>query len=130
MVVDFSGTRREPDANSSSRATTLIGAREWLSQRFRLPRAGDPVPASRHLARICGWAAALGLGGMAVALRAFIQLIYEERGWFAPTIITVGVLGLAATIGAFASIHQRRIPFMLLGAATVALITGWVVTGL
>jgi hypothetical protein len=88
------------------------------------------VPASRHLARICAWAAALGLGGMAVALRAFVELIYEERAWFAPTIITVGVLGLASTIGAFASIHQRRLPFTLLGLATVALVTAWVVTGL
>jgi hypothetical protein len=115
MVVDLSGTRR---------------AKEWFGQRFRLPTSDDPPPASRHLARVCAWAAALGLGGMAVALRAFVGLIYEERAWFAPTIVTVGVLGLACTIGAFASIHQRRVPFALLGVASAALVTAWVVTGL
>ena len=126
MAVDLSGTRRE----GARRSSTLIGARVWFGRRFRLPVADDPPPATRHLARICAWAAALGLGGMAVALRAFIGLIYEQRAWFAPTIITVGVLGLACTIGAFASIHQRRTPFALLAAATVALVVGWVVTGL
>src|SRR6266508_12796 len=116
MAVDFTGTRR-----------VALVAREWFSRRFRLPRAGDQVPASRHLARICAWAAALGLGGMLVALRAFIELIYEQRAWFAPTIVTVGVLGLACTIAAFASIHQRRLPLALLSIATLALAAAWVV---
>jgi len=52
------------------------------------------------------------------------------RAWYAPTVITIGLLGLACTIGAFASVHRRRLPFALLGAASVSLLIGWVVTGL
>jgi hypothetical protein len=94
-----------------------------------MPTNEDPAPASNRLAAICAWAAALGLGGMAVALRAFVGLISTGAGWYAPTVITIGVLGIGATIGAFASIHRRRLPLILLGVATATLITGWFVTG-
>jgi hypothetical protein len=107
-----------------------IKLRHWVSSHFRLPGAEDPAPASRHLARVCGWAAALGLGGMGVALRAFVGLVYADRGWFAPTVIAVGLIGIGCTIGAFASVHQRRLPMILLGVATAALLTGWFVTSL
>ena len=100
------------------------------SRRFRLPTAGDPAPAPRHLARICGWAAALGFGGMAVALRAFVGLIYDERPWYLPTLVVIGLVGLLSTIGAFASIHQRRLPMRLLGVASGALLLALVVASL
>jgi hypothetical protein len=100
-----------------------------VAARFRLPGADDPAPATNHLARICGWAAALGLGGMAVALRAFIGFMLSQPGWFAPAVISVGVIGLLCTIGAFASVHRRRLPLVLLGVATVALVTDWFLTG-
>jgi hypothetical protein len=110
--------------------TSLAGLREWAGRRFRIPGADDPPPTARHLARICVWAAALGLGGMLVALRAFVGLIYENRVWFLPTLIVIGVIGLVATIAAFASVHQRRLPMIMLGVASAALITAWFVTGL
>jgi hypothetical protein len=97
---------------------------------FRLPTEADPRPASRRIAAVCAWAAALGLGGMAVALRAFVGLIAQYRAWYAPTVIAVGLLGLACTIGAFASVHHRRLPFALLGVASASLAVGWIVTGL
>ena len=97
---------------------------------FRLPTEDDPRPDNRQIAAVCGWAAVLGLGGMAVALRAFVGLIGAYRGWYAPTVITVGLLGLACTIGAFASVHRRRLPFALLGVASVTLLIGWITTGL
>jgi hypothetical protein len=110
-----------------SRAKRIV--RE-LPGAFRLPTEADPRPANRHIAAVCAWAAALGLGGMAVALRAFVGLIAQSRGWYAPTVITVGLIGLACTIAAFASVHRRRLPFALLGAATASLLIGWIITGL
>jgi hypothetical protein len=110
-----------------SRARRLV--RE-LPGAFRLPTEADPRPANRQIAAVCAWAALLGLGGMAVALRAFVGLIASYRAWYAPTVITVGLLGLACTIAAFASVHRRRLPFALLGAASVSLMIGWIVTGL
>jgi hypothetical protein len=110
-----------------SRARRL---RQQLPGAFRLPTEDDPAPEPRHLAGVCLWAAALGLGGMAVALRAFVGLIAQYRGWYAPSVIVIGLIGLACTIGAFAGVHHRRLPFALLGAASVSLLIGWIVTGL
>ena len=104
--------------------------RQQLPDAFRLPTDRDPAPEPRHLAAVCGWAAVLGLGGMAVALRAFVGLIGAYRAWYAPTVIVIGLIGLTCTIAAFASVHQRRLPFALLGAASVSLVLGWIVTGL
>ncbi|MEV4138174.1 hypothetical protein AB0J72_39140 [Dactylosporangium sp. NPDC049742] len=104
--------------------------RQQLPDAFRLPTDRDPAPEPRHLAAVCGWAALLGLGGMAVALRAFVGLVSASRGWYAPTVIVIGLVGLACTIAAFASVHKRRLPFALLGAASVSLLLGWIVTGL
>jgi hypothetical protein len=99
-----------------------------LEVRFRLPGREDPAPAPNHLAGVCAWAAALGLGGMAVALRAFIGMMTLQGAWYAPTVISIGVLGLLCTIGAFASVHRRRLPWMLLGTASVALLAGLLAT--
>lgn len=104
--------------------------RQRLPDAFRLPTDRDPAPEPRHLAAVCGWAAALGLGGMAVALRAFVGLIGAYRGWYAPTVIVIGLIGLTCTIAAFASVHHRRLPFALLAVASVSLAIGWIVTGL
>jgi hypothetical protein len=110
-----------------SRARRL---RQQLPGAFRLHAQADPRPANRQIAAVCAWAAALGLGGMAVALRAFVGLIAQYRGWYGPVVIAIGLLGLACTIAAFASVHRRRLPFALLGAASVTLLIGWFVTGL
>jgi hypothetical protein len=120
MVVDASGT-------DPKRAD---GIREWAGSRFRLPDAADPPPAGRHLARICAWAAAVGLTGTLAALRAFIGLIYEDRGWYLPVLIVIGLIGMGATIGAFASVHRRRLPMVLLGVASASVVAAWIVTGI
>ena len=111
-----------------SRTTRRL--RRQLPDAFRLPTERDPSPEPRHLAAVCGWAAALGLGGMAVALRAFVGLVSASRAWYAPTVTVIGLIGLACTIAAFASVHKRRLPFVLLAAASVSLVLGWIVTGL
>jgi hypothetical protein len=99
-----------------------------LSDRFRLPTHDDPPPAPNHLAGVCAWAAVLGLGGMAVALRAFVGLVTVGAQWYAPTVISIGLVGITATIGAFASVHRQRLPWVLLTVATVALTAGWLVS--
>ena len=104
--------------------------REWAGRNFRLPGTADPPPASRHLAWVCAWAALIGLTGMVVAVRAFIGLIYEERGWYLPVLVVIGLTGMGSTIGAFASVHRRRLPLILLGVASTTVIAAWIVTGL
>jgi hypothetical protein len=96
---------------------------------FRLPGAQDPAPHPNHLATVCVWAATLGLGGMAVALRAFVGLVWHGRVGYLPTLTVIGLAGLVCTIAAFASVHRRRLPLILLSLATIALVGGWIVTG-
>jgi hypothetical protein len=102
---------------------------EAVGERFRLPAAEDPAPRARWLVGVCAWAAALGLGGMAVALRALVGLMTVGASWYGPTVVTIGLTGLLCTVGAFASVHRRRMPWIMLGIASVALLIDWIITG-
>jgi hypothetical protein len=72
------------------------------------------------------WAAGLVLVGMAVAARAFVALMFATHlpVYYEPALIVVGLAGIAATAAAFMTVHDRRLPWILLAAATSAL--GWV----
>jgi hypothetical protein len=93
-----------------------------------MPQAGDPTPEHRRLAAVCGWAAALGLAGVFVGLLALVTLITTTPGWYEPTVIVIGLIGIGCTIGALTSVHQPRLPYALLGSATVALMAAFAVT--
>jgi hypothetical protein len=89
---------------------------------LRLPTAEDPAPPVRRMALLSTWAAVLGLIGMAVAARAFVAILFNAvPALFEPTMIVVGLAGVGLTVGAFVTVHDRRLPWLLLGAATVAL---------
>lgn len=89
---------------------------------FRLPDRHDPAPHPARLVGICGWAAALGLLGLPVAGRSSVAIITDNApAWFEPTVVLVGVLGIVMTAATFAAIHRRRLPWLLLTAATALL---------
>ncbi len=132
-------TGRSADAVPQPRARALRGlvgrplpARDQVAQalatRFRLPGHDDPAPGSRRLALVCAWAGALGLGGAAVALRLLVNLFQADGGWYRPTVLAIGTVGVFATIGAFASIHRQRLPWLLLGVGTAALVAAGTAT--
>ena len=99
-----------------------------VAVRFRLPGRGDPAPRQRRLAFVCSWAAALGFGGTIVALRLLVNLFQQDGGWYRPTVTAIGAIGVLATVGAFTSIHRRRLPWLLLTTATAALVLSLAVT--
>lgn len=95
-----------------------------LRQSFRLPGQRDPAPHPARLAGVCSWAAALGLLGLPVAARASVAIIAgAPPGWFEPAVVTVGLVGIGLTVASFSAIHCRRLPWLLLAAATAALAT-------
>lgn len=95
---------------------------DWLGASFRLPSRHDPAPHPARLAGICAWAAGLGLVGLPVAGRISVAIVTNGApGWFEPTVVTVGVLGIVLTVAAFAAIHRRWLPWLLLAVATVPL---------
>jgi len=77
---------------------------------------------------ICGWAAALGIVGMLVGLLALVAMVRTTVGWYSPTVLAVGLAGILSTIGALASVHRHRLPWLLLGAASAALLTALALT--
>jgi hypothetical protein len=96
---------------------------EQPGPRFRLPEPYDPAPRPARLVGICGWVAALGLLGLPVGGRAAVAIITDAGpAWFGPVVVLVGVLGLVVTAAGFATIHRRRLPWLLLAAGSLLLV--------
>jgi hypothetical protein len=102
--------------------------RKAVTVRFRIPLANDPVPAQRRIALVSAWAGALGLAGIVLALPVLAELFSEDGTWYGPVMILIGLIGVGATAGAFASIHRRRAPWIGLWIGTGALLLGTLVT--
>jgi hypothetical protein len=98
-----------------------------LGARFRLPRPDDPAPTSARIAGICGWAAGLGITGMIAGLIAVVPMIAGADSWYFPTMLAIGLGGLLCTIGALASVHRHRLPWVMLSAASAALVSAFAV---
>lgn len=99
--------------------------RTAVSSRFRLPGEDDPSPRAGRLLGLCVWAAALGFLGLIPGGRLAVALAVnlDVPTWYAPTALTVGVLGLAAIAAGFAAIHRFRLPLILFSIATALLLT-------
>ena len=70
-------------------------------------RRTDPIGASDRMLGLCGWATVLG--GTA-------------PGWYQPTLAGVGLAGIGLTVAAFVVVRRDRLPWLLLGLATVPLL--------
>lgn len=102
--------------------TTRLSA--WL----RVPSRYDPAPAAHRLVGLAAWAALLGVIGLAVALRALLAVVTGVApGWFKPAVLAIGVLGIALTVAGFMAVHQRHLPWVLLGAASATLAVNLIV---
>jgi len=99
-----------------------------VAVRFRIPAPGDPAPDQPRLVAVSVWAGLLGLAGVIVALPLLAELFREDSGWYAPVMLLIGLVGVGATAGAFASIHRDRAPWIGLWIGTVALLLGALVT--
>jgi hypothetical protein len=105
------------------------GPLAWAQEATAAPEQGNEPPRLRQLMGVCGWAAVLGALGLVIGIRGFIaDLAGAAPGWFEPTMIVVGVAGIGLTVGAFAAVHRRRLPYILLGAATLVLAYSMLIT--
>ncbi|WP_018348135.1 hypothetical protein [Longispora albida] len=85
-------------------------------------------PRQRTLAAVAVWAFVLGLGGFVVGASALVRMIAGTPSWFQPTIVVIGVLGIALTVGGFATVQRRFVPWAMLGLATACLVAGAIST--
>jgi hypothetical protein len=88
---------------------------------FRFPAPDDPAPTTARLLIMSLYAAALGLAGVGVGVRAFVTALGGAAFWYAPTLALFGLASVALAIGSFLSIHRPVLPWLLLGAATIPL---------
>jgi hypothetical protein len=93
----------------------------WAKDSGLLPTV-DRQPRLRQMFGVCAWAALLGVAGLAVGIRGLVATLMKAvPGWYEPAMIGVGVLGIGLTVGAFATVYRRRLPYLLLTAATFVL---------
>jgi hypothetical protein len=85
-------------------------------------RRAGPRGTSRQMLGVCGWATALSLVGLAAGLRGLVAVVAGVApNWYEPTVATIGLGGMALTMVAFLSIRRRRLPWIMLGLATLPL---------
>jgi hypothetical protein len=96
---------------------------------FRRPVLRPRGPKLRKLAGLAGWAAALGVVGLVVGIRGLLViLVSKPPHWYEPTLITMGLIGIALTAAAFLTVQYRRVPWVLLGLSSGVLLASIVVT--
>jgi len=95
---------------------------------FRFPAADDPAPAPARLLGMSLYAAALGLTGVGVGVRALLTALGGTPFWFMPALSLLSLVSVAAAVGAFLSIHRPALPWLLLLGASVPM-TGAVLLG-
>lgn len=85
-------------------------------------------PAPRRLIGLCSWAAALGILGTILAIRAAVAVMIGTPSWYLPAVTIIALVGLGSTMGSFLTARARVVPWALLGVATSALLAGLIVT--
>lgn len=90
-------------------------------------RTGSPRMRALGLAAV--WALLLCLGGLACGTWGLIAILGGlAASWYEPTIVVVGVFGLALAAASFPLAERKLVPWALLGGSTVTLIAGFVLT--
>jgi hypothetical protein len=85
----------------------------------------------RVLGGVATWAAALGGLGLVVGIRGLVAILVGGiPGWYEPTLIVMGLVGIALTAAAFLTIQQRPLPWLFLGAGTAVLLSSIITTAL
>ena len=71
----------------------------------------------------------LGSISLVVSIRGFFGVIAgSPPSWYEPSVVFVGLVGIAFTVFAFVTVARPRLPWALLGAATCFLTTAMVFT--
>jgi hypothetical protein len=106
----------------------------WINRPLTPARAGadpgaQPEPRLRQLMGVCGWAAVLGGIGLVIGIRGFVGVLMDEPpGWYEPAAVVTGLIGILLTVGAFATVNLRRVPWLMLGGSSVVLVIAMVLT--
>jgi hypothetical protein len=111
------------------RRSTARGNVSWLSA-AGAPGEQEPAPRMRRMLGVMAWSAVLTIIGIGVGARVFFAMLFlpQVPRWFHPAVIGVGIIGVLCTGAAFTVVQHRRLPWLLLPAATVAVCLALVLT--
>jgi hypothetical protein len=91
--------------------------------------APQAAPSGRRLLAICGWAALLDLAGFALGVRALVGILASKPPhWYLPAMLICGAVGIGLTAASFLNVRRGRLPWVLLGGGTGALVASFIVT--
>jgi hypothetical protein len=91
--------------------------------------APQAPPSGRRLLGVCGWAALLDLAGFALGVRALVGILASKPPqWYLPAMLICGAVGIGLTAAAFLNVRRGRLPWVLLGGGTGALVASFIVT--
>jgi hypothetical protein len=119
-IMPFGGWEITPAAAGYGENETL----------FRFPAADDPAPSTARLLLLSLYAAALGLAGMGVGIRAFVTVLGGADFWYVPVLSLFGLISVGLAVGSFLSIHRPVLPWLLLLSATGPLAIDVLITAL
>src|SRR5438445_155878 len=97
-----------PAAGTTDRAglSSVTGA---FRQVTAPPQRG---PALRRLAGLAGWAATLGVVGLAVGARGLVAILVGGiPRWYEPMLVAMGIFGVVLTAGAFLTARRGPLPW-------------------
>jgi hypothetical protein len=86
------------------------------------------VPSQRRLAGLCGWAALLGFLGVATGARGLVAILVKAPTWYEPTLIIIGLTGIALAAVAFLTVQYDYIPWLFLTLSSAALLAAIITT--
>jgi hypothetical protein len=117
---------------AAQRTAAVPRARAAVPPAGVLPPAPEPaprVPSQRRIAGLCGWAALLGFLGLVVGTRGLIAILVKAPPWYEPTLIALGLVGIALAAVAFLTVHYRYTPWLFLTLSSGALLASIIATG-
>jgi hypothetical protein len=90
--------------------------------------APEPVPSQRRIAGLCGWAALLGFLGLVVGARGLVAILVKAPGWYEPTLVVLGLVGIGLAAVAFLTVHFRYVPWLFLTLSSGTLLSAIIAT--
>ena len=132
-------TPAEQGERAASRGSAGIPAARSATRRAATPlgpgttAAASTVerrPSARRVLAFSVWCATLALTGVTVGIRGLIAILVHAPTWYRPTLIILGLCGVAFAVGAIVTIERRRIPWVLLGLSSGTLIAGMIATSM
>jgi hypothetical protein len=102
----------------------LVADHRRRSVTARLTASHRPRPPDKRVVAVYAWVTALGAVGLAVALRGLAGINADaDPAWYQPTLSAFGLCGVALTVAGMVAAHRTprhtRLPWIMLGLATV-----------